>query len=345
MFRENNNFINVNQTFEAIETNQYVHEVNRRNMSRKILEQLQSLHISERALTDWKYKRRNMELYDFQSRKEVRQASQIMKWCNLRDCALLLDVACGTGDPARGIAEKQSNVEVVGIDIAAVRVKQGRKWASEDGLTNIHFVVGDFDFLPFKEELFDTATCVGAFQHFTNPVNTLCEVSKVLKLNGRFVLSTILVPEDREGYDFVNKLSRLGVFPGGCLGYPSKSELEMMFEACGFKTRLVMKDADKWKEPSREPALAGKEVADAARKAPQHLRQRFKLRVEGEKVFFDYPKPLVTAVAKKIKAVSRPKPVPKPRYLTPEAMDPDLRELPVQVTGLLEKYHKKLVST
>jgi len=262
-----------------------------------------------------------MELYDFQSRKEVRQADQIMKWCNLRNYALLLDIACGIGDPARGIAAMNPDVEVVGIEIAKARVEQGKKWALEDGLANIYFVIGDVDNLPFREGLFDTATCVGAFQHFVDPVKTLSEISKVLKFDGRLVLSTVLVPEDREGYDFINNLSRLGVFPGGCLGYPSKSELKEMFEVCGFKARLVLRDANNWKEPKREPALAGKEVADAARKAPRYLKQRFKLEVEGTKVFFDYSKPLATVVAKKVKDVSKPELVPKPRYLTTQVAE------------------------
>lgn len=272
-------------------------------------------------MTYWRYKKRNMELYDFQSRKEVRQADQIMKWCNLRNSAILLDIACGTGDPARGMAAMNPNVEVVGIDITKARVKQGKKWALEDGLSNIHFVVGDVDNLPFREGLFDMATCVGAFQHFIDPVNTICEISKVLKFSARLVLSTVLVPEDREGYDFINNLSRLGVSPGRCLGYPSKSELKEMFEVCGFKARLVLRDANNWKKPKREPALAGKEVADAARKAPHRLKQRFKLEVKGTKVFFDYPKPLATVVAEKVKDVSKPELVPKPRYLATQVAE------------------------
>lgn len=266
-------------------------------------------------MLEWELKKKNIKLYDIQGRKEVRQADQIIGWCRLEDGSVLLDIACGTGDPAREIAAKHSNVEVVGIDITKTQIRQGKDWASEDGLANIHFVVGDVDYLPFKEGVFDTATCVGAFQHFPNPLNTLCETARVLKIRGRLVLSTVLVPEDEEGYDFINKLSRLGVFPGACLGYPSKSELERMLKACGFESKLDQKDAENWKGDSKQPALAGKEVADAARSAPPQLKQRFKVEVRGEKVFLDYPGPLVVAIGEKIQTASVSQDFLKPRYL------------------------------
>lgn len=259
-------------------------------------------------MLEWGLKKKNIELYDIQSKKEARQADQIMRWCRLEDGSVLLDVACGTGDPARGIAAQHPNVQVVGIDITKIRIGQGKDWASEDGLINIHFVVGDADNLPFKEEVFDSATCVGAFQHFPNPLNSLCEMARVLKLKGRLVLSTVLVPEDREGYDFINKLSRLGVFPGACLGYPSKSELERMLKASGFESQLHRKDVE-------NAALAGKKVADAARLAPPQLKRRFKVEVRGEKVFLDYPGLSVVAVGKKLQPSSVSQDVPKPRYL------------------------------
>lgn len=165
-----------------------------------------------------------------------------MKWCNLRNHSFLLDVACGTGDPARGITAQNPNVEVVGIDIAKTRISQGKNWASEDGLRNVHFVIGDVDNLPFIEGMLDTATCVGAFQHFLNPTNTLSEIARVINLGAELVLSTVLVPEDQEGYDFTNKLSRLGV--DLALGYPSESELEQMLRGCGFGARLIRQDAE-----------------------------------------------------------------------------------------------------
>ena len=222
-------------------------------------------------------------------------------------------MACGTGDPARGIAAQYPNVDMVGIDITRTRIEQGRNWATEDGLDNIHFVLGDVDNLPFKEEAFDTVTCVGSFQHFPNPLNTLCETARVLKFSRRLILSTVLVPEDREGYDFINRLSRLGVFPGACLGYPSKSELENMLKACGFEYKLIQKDA-KWRGQDKQPALAGKEVSAAAISSPPQLKQRFKVEVRGEKVFFFYPKPLVIAVGQKMKSILRSD-YAKPRYL------------------------------
>jgi len=257
---------------------------------------------------EWEHKKENIKLYDIQWHKEVKQAGHIIGWCGLEDGEILLDLACGTGDPSRGIAARYPNVEVVGIDITKTRTRQGKDWALEDGLANIHFVVGDVDNLPFRESLFNIVTCVGAFQHFPNPLNTLCETARILKLGGRLVLNTVLVPDDQEGYDFINNLSRLGAFPGGFLGYPSKTELKRMLKACGFRYRLILQDEE-------STALTGEKIAKAARLATPELQQRFKIEVIEKKVFFNYPNIIVTAVGEKIRTVSKPKDIPKPRYL------------------------------
>ncbi len=257
---------------------------------------------------EWEHKKENIKLYDIQWHKEVKQADRVIGWCDLEDGEILLDLACGTGDPSRGIAARYPNVEVVGIDITKTRIRQGKEWALEDDLANIHWVVGDVDNLPFRESLFSTVTCVGAFQHFPNPLNTLCEAARILKLGGRLVLSTVLMPDDQEGYDFINNLSRLGV--KGCLGYPSKTELERMLKAGGFRYRLILQDEE-------NTALIGEKVAEAARAATLELQQRFKMKIKEKKVFFNYPNILVTAVGEKTRTVPKPKDVPKPRYLIP----------------------------
>jgi len=267
----------------------------------------------------WRHKKKCIDLYDrpgARVRKEVRQAREVINWCDLENRSTLLDVACGTGDPARGIAAQAPTVQVVGVDLSATRIKQGKKWASEDGLVNIEFVICDADRFPFKDEAFEVATCIGAFHHFPNPPKTICEIARVLGLGGRLVLSTVLVPEDKEGYDFINMLSRLGVWLGGCLGYPSKSELSEILEACGFEAKLIQRDADNWKGKNRQLALVGERVAKAARSARPELKSRFKVKVEGEKVFFNYPGPQVIAVADKATSISAdPQQLPQPRYL------------------------------
>ena len=62
-------------------------------------------------------------------------------------------------------------------------------------------------------------------------------------------------------------------------------------------------------------ALVGKEAATAAMSAPPKLKKHFKVEVKGEKVFFQYPKPIVLAVGEKKKQTSIVKEVLRPRYL------------------------------
>ena len=49
-------------------------------------------------------------------------------------------------------------------------------------------VIGDADFLPFKSNFFDKVVCVNSFYYFKNPFNVICDISRILKKNGKFIL-------------------------------------------------------------------------------------------------------------------------------------------------------------
>jgi demethylmenaquinone methyltransferase/2-methoxy-6-polyprenyl-1,4-benzoquinol methylase len=66
--------------------------------------------------------------------------------------ARVLDVACGTGDLARILASKAS--EVVGVELNPERVA----WASKRASPKTRFQVGDARALPFADRSFDLAT-------------------------------------------------------------------------------------------------------------------------------------------------------------------------------------------
>jgi len=90
-----------------------------------------------------------------------------------------LDAACGTGYYLQFF----SNNECIGSDIAEKMIKRCR----EKGLENI--LVGDYEALPFKDNIFDMVLCINSFHYTKKPEKVLYEINRVLKEDGVVILT------------------------------------------------------------------------------------------------------------------------------------------------------------
>ena len=101
----------------------------------------------------------------------------------------LLDVGCGSKP-----YEKLFNVEVyVGLDIDS-------EGARERGIAD-HFYGGRS--FPFADNLFDSVLCSQVLEHVFNPGEFLQEINRVLKPNGRLLLTVPFVWDEHEQpYDY-----------------------------------------------------------------------------------------------------------------------------------------------
>jgi ubiquinone/menaquinone biosynthesis C-methylase UbiE len=99
----------------------------------------------------------------------------------------VLDVGCGTGNYALALAEKGFNV--VGIDFASEMLKTARAKAKRLEHASLTFEQINLNrALPFSAESFDHALCVLVLQVVHDPSRFLCEIRRVLKPNGRFLV-------------------------------------------------------------------------------------------------------------------------------------------------------------
>jgi len=63
-----------------------------------------------------------------------------------------------------------------------------------EGLTNIAYVQGDAEELPFNDESFDAVTCTLAFHAIPSPGSSLEEMSRVLRHDGKICMTTAHIP-------------------------------------------------------------------------------------------------------------------------------------------------------
>lgn len=128
----------------------------------------------------------------------------------------ILDVATGTGDLAFAASKRLRPDKIIGIDISNGMLEIGRKKILDKGLNDtIEFVKGDSEFLPFGDNQFDAVMVSFGVRNFENLHNGLCEIFRVLKKGGSFVVLEFSKPKNfpiKQFYRFYSRflLPKLG---------------------------------------------------------------------------------------------------------------------------------------
>ncbi len=104
----------------------------------------------------------------------------------------VLDLCCGTGSNFIHFKKKAPNGFFIGIDFSMGMLKQAKK-KNPDAL----LVLGDVEFLPFKSEIFDIITYTYAFYELKGEKvhNTLIEIRRILKPNGKLLIMEHEIPD------------------------------------------------------------------------------------------------------------------------------------------------------
>jgi SAM-dependent methyltransferase len=98
----------------------------------------------------------------------------------------VLDIACGAGGDVAQLAP--SGWEVHGLEPSPIMLGFARERnATADD--RVILARGIAEALPYADETFDRVMCKGSFDHFARPRQAMEEIRRVLKPNGRFVVS------------------------------------------------------------------------------------------------------------------------------------------------------------
>lgn len=118
----------------------------------------------------------------------------------------VLDVACGPGLVASEVAQVARHV--TGIDLTPAMIKQAQARQQALGLTNLSWVVGDAQPLPFPDSSFSRVITRYSFHHFSDPAGVFNEMIRVCKAGGRVTVADVFTNtvEQASGYDRLEKL-------------------------------------------------------------------------------------------------------------------------------------------
>lgn len=101
---------------------------------------------------------------------------------------LILDIGCGDGKialPAMGIG-----IRIIGIDLSPFGLKSAYRVSRRvNEKYKIQFLVADAENLPFKNQLFSRAYCIGTFEYFYDLKPTFREAQRILIPKGEILFN------------------------------------------------------------------------------------------------------------------------------------------------------------
>jgi SAM-dependent methyltransferase len=119
----------------------------------------------------------------------------------------VLDVAAGTGHLGRAIAPRVRRV--VCLDLTPDMLREGEHVAQRKGLTNVTFLKGTAEDLPYPDSVFDAVVSRFAVHHFVETMVQVREMVRVCRPGGKVVLIDLVAPKDQGEAAAYNRLERL----------------------------------------------------------------------------------------------------------------------------------------
>lgn len=128
------------------------------------------------------------DFYNKQTQDE-QHLKAILEFLPIRSGMRILDLGTGSGYLSFAIAQRHSNVSVVGLDIVEKALEQNRQRARKDNINNLTFTTYEGIVFPFEDCEFDMVVSRYALHHFPKIQTSISEVNRVLKKDGYFFLS------------------------------------------------------------------------------------------------------------------------------------------------------------
>ena len=123
--------------------------------------------------------------------KTARRDAEFKMWVNQVNKTVaaggaVLEVAPGPGFLSIELA-RSGKYQVTGLDISKTFVEIAQANARQENVP-VDFRLGNASDMPFANETFDFIICTAAFKNFTQPVQAIAEMQRVLKPNGKALI-------------------------------------------------------------------------------------------------------------------------------------------------------------
>ncbi len=174
-------------------------------------------------------------------------------------CERVLDLACGPGIVAEVVAPHVS--EIIGVDLTPAMLRLAREKFMQANLANGRFEIAAAQALPFMQGGMDQVLTRLSIHHFSDPLQVLKEVRRILRPRGSLILADVISSDDPQQAALHNSLERLRDPTHGRM--LTRAELVRAVESAGFHVL----SAEAWHQERTFPEWA-RIVSDPGRTAP-----------------------------------------------------------------------------
>lgn len=149
-----------------------------------------------------------------------------LRWLNPKKGERILDIGCGDGTYNYRIGLR--GAQIIGFDLNRMQLKRAIK---HHKIPSTGYFCGDATHLPIQAEQFDTVMSLCVFEHLPDDRETLNEVWRVLRPNGRLLLTLDSLSIDAVDEDWrTAHRNRHAVRQ-----FYTHRSIETLLQQCGFK--------------------------------------------------------------------------------------------------------------
>lgn len=218
---------------------------------------------------------------------------KMLQIANLTGQEAVLDVGSGAGHTAIVFARGARNVTAV--DITHAMLEQAAILAEKSGVTNINFKYADVEALPFDDDSFDLITCRYSAHHYPDLAKAVCEITRVLRPTGRFLLVDSYSPNVAVADTYLNAIEVLRDH-SHVRDHSITHWLELL-DSAGLTGKVVevwgiRLEFGSWIARMNTPKQAAEQIRTLMRSAPSEVRDQLGFEPDGS---FSIPAVLIEA--------------------------------------------------
>ena len=197
----------------------------------------------------------------------------------------VLDVATGAGHIALAFAGL--GARVTAFDLAEPMLHTARRFLAERGATDVRFVAGDVETLPFRAGSFDVVTCRSAAHHFANIGPAVRQIAATLRPGGSFLVRDIVGHDDGDAAAFITEVERRRD-PSHVRAYRAV-EWKALLRGAGLTVmdEAVVSEGRPWEDWTRRTRMtpdARAALESFVHAAPHACREAFAFRIDGDRI-------------------------------------------------------------